>query len=97
WKLSKTEYLAVYHFLFGTGKWEDVSGSIEALVWAEPEEHGQVMPPTVPSDSGDIWKGKATSCSPSSAVDRLAARVEARAGEPRLADVPGDVANGLSW
>ncbi|MGZ4247075.1 MAG: hypothetical protein ACXVUE_02045 [Solirubrobacteraceae bacterium] len=48
WDLKKEEYKAVYRFLFGTGKWEGVSGSIEAVVWAEPEKVDQVMPPTGP-------------------------------------------------
>ena len=48
WDLRPEEYKATYNFLYGTGKWEDASGSITARVWAEPEEFGQVMPPTGP-------------------------------------------------
>ncbi len=35
-------------FSGGTGKWEQASGAFEAPVWAMPEQHDQVMPPTAP-------------------------------------------------
>lgn len=38
----------IYTFLYGTGKWEGVSGSMEAAVWAEPEDPNQEMPPPTP-------------------------------------------------
>ncbi len=37
-----------YTFSGGTGKWEGVNGTIEASVWARPEDPGQVMPPDGP-------------------------------------------------
>lgn len=38
----------VYTFLFGTGKWKDVSGSVTTTLWAQPEDRDQEMPPPGP-------------------------------------------------
>jgi hypothetical protein len=37
-----------YAFSGGTGKWEGVSGTIDAALWARPEDPDQVMPPEGP-------------------------------------------------
>jgi hypothetical protein len=42
------DHRAVYHFEYGTGKWEGVRGSINAVVWAAPDDPKQIMPPTGP-------------------------------------------------
>jgi hypothetical protein len=37
-----------YTFFGGTGKWKGVSGTVDASVWARPEDPDQVMPPEGP-------------------------------------------------
>jgi hypothetical protein len=49
WLVKDDGYQAgIYSFSFGTGKWKGISGSIEAPVWAEPEDPNEPMPPAGP-------------------------------------------------
>lgn len=48
WIVREDYQAGLYTFHYGTGKWEGVSGSIEAPVWAEPTKHDQEMPPKGP-------------------------------------------------
>jgi hypothetical protein len=38
----------IYSFAHGTGKWEGVSGSVRAHVWAQPEKHDEKLPAPYP-------------------------------------------------
>jgi hypothetical protein len=48
WGIRGEQYVGIYVFQFGTGKWEGAGGAIETVVWAEPDRADQVMPPTGP-------------------------------------------------
>jgi hypothetical protein len=48
WVVREGYQGGVYTFLGGTGKWKDASGTVEAEVWTDEEEHEQVLPPTGP-------------------------------------------------
>jgi hypothetical protein len=48
WKVDGDYQAGIYSFSFGTGKWEGVSGSIEAPVWAEADDPRQEYPPKGP-------------------------------------------------